>query len=547
MKFSKIFLSISISLVMIVIPSCTKKISSPNEQTIYYRISDEPVTLDPQIANDASSRLVIMNIFEGLVKLDNKNEPIRGAADSWKMNGMEYEFHIRDGAKWSDGSPLTANDFLYGFQRTFMPLTDSQTAKTLFCIKNSEKIKKGQLDMSYLGVYAENEHTLKIQLDYQDPQFLSLLATPPAMPCKKDFFESTAGQYGLEYDKIVSNGAFCVSRYGWEHEKYIRLSRNDNYKGENSVIPRNVNIDISDSPEDVCSAVANKEIDCYSMDITELQQAKANKLNLTAFNDTVWGICFNMQNEVLSKPDIRRSLLQSLDRKYILRNLPEGCIPAEDIVPETARADNMTYRSLVGRGMGIEFSENAKEYFKNAVAALNYHEDEYYYWYYDYDEVEFPDIDILCTDEPSIQPVVNSIIETWNRLTGKYANKTPVPREELMERIASGDYLIAIAPLKPDGESPVDTLKLFMSNSEVNISGVSDEVYDSLISDILQKPDNTSINKMIQAERYLNDNGIFYPLYTESRYYVSAENVHGIVFHPYGAEADFSSAEKILK
>ena len=162
MKFSKIFLSISISLVMIVIPSCTKKISSPNEQTIYYRISDEPVTLDPQIANDASSRLVIMNIFEGLVKLDNKNEPIRGAADSWKMNGMEYEFHIRDGAKWSDGSPLTANDFLYGFQRTFMPLTDSQTAKTLFCIKNSEKIKKGQLDMSYLGEYAENAHTQKI-------------------------------------------------------------------------------------------------------------------------------------------------------------------------------------------------------------------------------------------------------------------------------------------------------------------------------------------------------------------------------------------------
>ena len=547
MKFSKIFLSISISLVMIVIPSCTKKISSPNEQTIYYRISDEPVTLDPQIANDASSRLVIMNIFEGLVKLDNKNEPIRGAADSWKMNGMEYEFHIRDGAKWSDGSPLTANDFLYGFQRTFMPLTDSQTAKTLFCIKNSEKIKKGQLDMSYLGVYAENEHTLKIQLDYQDPQFLSLLATPPAMPCKKDFFESTAGQYGLEYDKIVSNGAFCISKYGWEHEKYIRLSRNDNYKGENKVIPKGVNIDISDSPEDVCSAVANREIDCYPLDITELQKAKANKLNLTAFNDTVWGISFNMQNEVIAKPDIRRSLLQSLDRKYILRNLPEGCIPAEDIVPETARADNMTYRSLVGRGMGIEFSENAKEYFKNAVAALNYHEDEYYYWYYDYDEVEFPDIDILCTDEPSIQPVVNSIIETWNRLTGKYANKTPVSREELMDRISSGDYLIAISPLKPDGESPVDTLKLFMSGNESNTAGFSDESYDSLISDILQKPDNTSINKMIQAERYLNDNGIFYPLYTESRYYVSAENVHGIVFHPYGAEADFSSAEKILK
>lgn len=546
MKFSRIFLSISISLVMIIIPSCTKKISSPNEQTIYYRVTDEPVTLDPQIANDDSSRLVIMNIFEGLVKLDDKNNPVKGAADSWKMNDMEYVFHIRDNAKWSDGSPLTADDFLYGFQRTFMPITGSQTAETLFCIKNSEKIKKGQLDMSYLGVYAEDEHTLKIQLDYQNPQFFSLLATPPAMPCKKDFFESTAGQYGLEYDKIISNGAFYVSKYGWEHEKYIRLSRNDNYAGEHDVIPKGVNIDISESPEDVLDAVINKEIDCYSMDITGLEQAKKNKLNLTSFNDTVWGISFNLKNEVFEKTDIRRALLQSLDRKYILRNLPEGCTPVEDIVPETAKTDNITYRSFVGRGMGIEFSENAKEYFKKAVDNLNAH-DEDYYWYYDYDETEFPDINILCTDELSIQPVVNNIIAAWNKLTGKYANKTPVPRNELMEKISSGDYLIAIAPLRPDGESPVDTLKLFMSGNEANTAGFSDKNYDSLISDIILKPDNTSINKMIQAEKYLNDNGIFYPLYTESRYYISAENVRGIIFHPYGAEADFSRTEKTEK
>ncbi len=546
MKFSRIFLSISISLIMITMPSCTKKISSPNEQTIYYRITDEPVTLDPQIANDDPSRLVIMNIFEGLVKLDDKNNPVSGAADSWKMNDMEYVFHIREDAKWSDGSPLTADDFLYGFQRTFMPLTGSQTAQTLFCIKNSEKIKKGQLDISYLGVYAEDEHTLKIQLDHHDPQFLSLLATPPAMPCKKEFFESTAGQYGLEYDKIISNGAFCIARYGWEHEKYIHLSRNDYYIGENNVIPRGVNIDISDSPEDVCSAILNRDIDCYAMDITELEQAKKNKLNLTAFNDTVWGISFNMKNDIFKRSDIRISLLQSLDRNYILKNLPEGCTASEDIVPETARTDNVTYRSFVGRGMGIEFSENAREYFKKAVDALNYHDEEYY-WYYDYEETEFPDINILCTDEPSIQPVVNNIIETWNKLTGKYANKTPVPRDELTDKISSGDYLIAIAPLRPDGESPADTLKLFMSDSEYNTAGLSEENYDTLISDIIRQPDNTSINKMIQAEKYLNDNGIFYPLYTESRYYASAENVSGIIFHPYGAEADFSMAEKSVK
>ena len=86
-----------------------------------------------------------------------------------------------------------------------------------------------------------------------------------------------------------------------------------------------------------------------------------------------------------------------------------------------------------------------------------------------------------------------------------------------------------------------------MSDSEYNTAGLSEENYDTLISDIIRQPDNTSINKMIQAEKYLNDNGIFYPLYTESRYYASAENVSGIIFHPYGAEADFSMAEKSVK
>ena len=544
MRFSKILAVIFLSGIILIMPSCKRQNLSPNEQTIYYRVTDEPVTLDPQIADDAPSRLVIMNIFEGLTRLDENDNAVQGASDSWKADiaKMEYTFHIRENAKWNDGSKLSAQDFLYGFQRLFSSKTGSPTAKKLFCIKNSEKVKNNELDISELGVYAENDNTLKIKLDYMNPQFLTLLAEPCAMPCKKTFFESTGGQYGLEYDKILSNGCFRVGDYGWEHEKYINLVRNINYFGKNQPVPKGVSIEISESPENVTNAILNGEIDCYQTDMSEYEQAKKNKLNLTSFSDTVWGIVFNTQNEVFKNKDIRVSMLKALDRSEILKKLPDGCKATEDIVPETAKAGTVPYREFVGRGMGLKFSENAKSEFEKAVEKLNEHEDEYYYWY-DYEETEFPELNILCTDETEIQSVVNGVIRAWNRLTGDYANKTPVSRDELEKRVLSGEYDIAIVPLKPDGASPVDTLKLFSGGSGYHISRLSDEKYDKLINGILEKPDNTAVDKMIQAEKYLNENGIFYPLYTEDRYYVSS--VRNVIFHPYGAEADFSVAEKI--
>ena len=546
-RFLKVLAVMGICVSIAVMPSCSGQDTSPYEQTIYYSVSSEPVTLDPQIANDDPSRLVIMNIFEGLTKLDKNDNAVKGVSDGWKadLSKMEYTFHIRENARWSDGTKLTAQDFVYAFQRLFSSKTGSETAEKLFCIRNAEKVRNGQLDMKELGVYAEGEDTLKISLAYLDPQFLRLLAEPLAMPCKKTFFESTGGQYGLEYDKILSNGAFRVDEYGWEHEKYINLVRNSNYVGDMEPVPKGVNICICESPKNVCNAVLNGGTDCYEMDRSEYEQAIKSKLHLTAFGDTVWGIAFNTQHEIFQSKDIRVSLLKALDRNKILQNLPEGCSVTEDIIPATAKAGTMTYREFVGKGMGIKFSDNARGELEKALEKLNEHEDEYYW--YEYEEKELPVLNILCTDEAEMQSVVNGVIRAWNGLTGDYANKTPFSREELNKRVLSGDYDIAIVPLKPDGESPADMLRFFESKSEYNVSRLNDEKYDKLISDILARPDNSAVDKMVKAEKYLSENGVFYPLYTEDRYYVSAKNVKGIIFHPYGAEADFSMAEKSVR
>ncbi len=513
-----------------VMVSCTDGKTSPEHQTIFYSISSEPVTLDPQIADDNASRLVIMNIFEGLVRIDGNEAPVCGAADRWESNAQntEYVFHIRENACWQDGSPLTAQDFLYGFQRAFLPATASPTADTLFCIKNARQIQEGTLEMSALGVRAEDEHTLRITLDFPEPQFLSLLATPPAMPCKKAFFETTGGQYGREDDRILSNGAFVVAENGWKHDRVIRLQKNTAYVGQHLPVPQGVHITIADLPDSAADAILSHQLDCSSLESRELSEAQAHGFHLTAYKDTVWGIAFNVQ--VFRNAAVRLALLHALDRKEIVSNLPESCEAFADIVPDTARCGGLAYRSFVGSELGVAFSDNAREEWQKALASM--------------DTEESPALNILCTDEAEIRPVVNNIICAWNKITGRVVNKTPVPREELHQKIADGDYGIVIAPLRSDSEDPADLLRVFSSGSPDNMAHLSDTTYDSLLDQIEKLHGTSAINTMVKAEKYLHEHGIFYPLYTENRYYASAPEVTGIIFHPYGAEADFSLARK---
>lgn len=514
------------------ISACSDDENNPENQIINYNIVNEPVTLDPQIANDSGARLIIMNIFEGLVRIDADGNVVPGVAENWETekNGTLYTFHLRNNAKWNDGTEVTADDFVFGIKRSLNPTTQSTTASTLYCIKNAENVAKGFADISTLGINALDKYTLTIELEHSYADFLKLLATPPAMPCNQKFFDSTAGQYGRDDDMILSNGAFYVRNSGWSHGEYIYLRQNTNYGGQDTPILAGVNITIDSSPENVAQAISDGTIDCYALPGNEVSKAQELEFNLTSFCDTTWGISFNTQDDTLKNTDVRCGLLSALDRDYVLKSIPENCIKASDIISESAKYGDGSYRSAAGGNFYLKQSDNAKATLQRGLKALK--------------ADGFPKITILCTDDKATQSIVNNIIETWNKLTGSYVNKKPVSRSELNDIIYYGDYQVVIAPLTVDGESPLDTLELFSSENTDNIAKLSDSIYDGYINQIKNVSDALSLKTTIEAEKYLNDNGIFYPLYLENRYYASAKNVTGIIFHPYGAEADFFYAKK---
>ena len=142
-------------------------------------------TLDPDLSQDVISASVINDLFEGLVSLDQSNKPVPGVAKSWDISkdGKVYTFHLRDNAKWSNGQPVTAEDFVYGLRREMDPATGAGNNTMYTVIKNGAEIVAGKAKPDTLGVKAINPHTLQITLENPAPYFLGYFGKYRCFSC----------------------------------------------------------------------------------------------------------------------------------------------------------------------------------------------------------------------------------------------------------------------------------------------------------------------------------------------------------------------------
>ena len=205
--------------VLLVAAGCSK--ASPRGKAFYLPLSAEPRQLDPQVSTDAASVTVVAALFEGLTRLDEDGAAVPGAAE-WTVSGdgLTYTFTLRD-SMWSDGTAVTAQDFVFGMQRSVLPTTRSTLASQLFCIRGARAISEGKQGAETLGVTAPDSRTVVITLTEPDAAFPEKAAATPFMPCNRAFFESTDGRYGLEQEFVLTNGPFSLKR--WSHSRSLTV------------------------------------------------------------------------------------------------------------------------------------------------------------------------------------------------------------------------------------------------------------------------------------------------------------------------------------
>lgn len=535
-RFAAIFLCV---ILLFSLAACEQDEPSNANKSFQYHLAAEPETLDPQIAADESGIILIQALFEGLTRLDADGNAVPGVAESWTSNAdfTQFTFQLREDAVWNDddNTPVTADDFVYAFQRALDPATNSSTCSPMYCIQNARAVHSGELPVEQLGVSALDAHTLSVQLEYACEDFPERTASAVFMPCHKEFFLTTGGRYGLERSTLLCNGPFAIDgAYGWEHGSYINLRRSSSYSGNSKPLPSDVKFSIGNKKVDVSDPVAALEdgtVDAIAMPSDLVEEAKEAGCTVTGFEDTTWGLCFNTQDEVMQNLNIRKAFTQAFSREKVLAHLPEGATAAENIIPPDTKLFGHDYRELAGGGAFYPLQDTAAaQYLAAGIQELGLE--------------ALPKVTILCPDDPDVKLMVNEMLTEWNTQFDDYFNMEPLSDNELASRVSSGNYQIAICSITPESSGPLAVLNLFRSDNPNNPAHLRSAGFDENLANAENQSGTEAAVSCAAMERYLNEQCIFYPLFYESHYFATAPGVTGIVFHPYGGGVDFINAGK---
>ncbi|HVK90594.1 MAG TPA: peptide ABC transporter substrate-binding protein, partial [Mycoplana sp.] len=306
------------------------------EAVLHRGNAGEPQTLDQAHTSINIEEFILKDLYEGLTIYDAAGKIVPGAAETWDLSddGLTYTFKLRSDAKWSDGSPVTAEDFVFSFQRIEDPKTAAGYANILYPIKNAEKVNKGEMKPSELGIKAVDDKTVEITLERPTPFFLELLAHQTALPVSKASVEKNGADF-VKPGVMVSNGAFkLVSHVPNDN---LVVEKNASYWDNGNVkLDKVVFYPIDDQAASVRRFEA-KEMDLvynFSADqIDRLRGAYGDQVHVSPTLATYY-YAFDTRQEPYSDVRVRRALSMAVDRDFLAKEIYSGSqIPAYSMVP----------------------------------------------------------------------------------------------------------------------------------------------------------------------------------------------------------------------
>jgi len=298
--------------------------------------SADPESLDPHKTSTIYENNIQVDLFEGLLMPDMNAEPIPGAAESWTVSddGKTYTFKMRQGAKWSDGTPVTAHDFVYSMQRVQDPATACEYASMLYVIKNAEAVNTGKAKAEELGVKALDDMTLEVTLNNPTPYFLEMLTHHASFPVQK----AAVDKHGNDWAKpgnLVSNGAYKLTAF--VPNDHIELVKNELFHDA-----ANVKIDkIMYIPtEDRSTAMKRYEAgeilsndDLPTEQLAALKEKFGDQVRLGAYLGTYY-YAMNWKKEPWNNPKLRNAVSMAIDRDFLAEKVWQNTmLPGYSMVP----------------------------------------------------------------------------------------------------------------------------------------------------------------------------------------------------------------------
>lgn len=479
---------------------------------------------------DGLSQTVMLNIYEGLFRLDENNELSAGMAEDYEMTENEdgsvtYTFNIREDAEWSNGTPVTAHDFVYGWKRALDPETFSPHAYLMAPITNANEIQDpdhelyGQVEE--LGIEATDDKTLVVELNNNVPYFLELLANPVMFPQNEEFIESQGEDYGLEPENVISNGPFFLDT--WTHDQGWVLSKNEDYWDSESVSLDAVDYRVAKDASTEVNLYETGDIDVANLTSEFVDMYAEDEAYTTNINTEVYFVRFNLQNEFLANDNIRKALDMSYDKAEAAESiLKNGSIPAYFLVPE----------DFVTNGQGEDFREEYGDFNMTDI------EEAQSLWEQGLEELgtDSVTLELLSYDDDQRKSMAEYMKNQWeNNLPGLTVNINQQPNKQKLDLEGKQDYDMSFSGWRNDISDPVEFLNVHLSDGPYNWQDFANDEYDELVkkaqtdfSDLDQR-----FADLQEAERILiEQETAISPIYQSANARLINPAVNNFVAHP---------------
>ncbi|ANS37867.1 peptide ABC transporter substrate-binding protein [Bacillus velezensis] len=492
------------------------------QTSLNINIKTEPFSLHPGLANDSVSGGVIRQTFEGLTRVNSKGEPEEGMASKIETSkdGKTYTFTIRDGAKWSNGDPVTAQDFEYAWKWALDPNNESQYAYQLYYIKGAEAANTGKGKIDDVGVKAVNDKTLKVELNNPTPYFTQLTSFYTYMPVNKKIAEKHKNWNTNAGENYVSNGPFKMT--AWKHSGSITLEKNDQYWDKDAVKLKKINMVMINNNNTELKKFQAGELDWAGMPLGQLPTEslptlkKDGSLHVEPIAGVYW-YKFNTEEKPLNNVNIRKALAYAIDRSSIVKNVTQGeQIPAMAAVPPSMKG----------------FKDNTKGYFKdNDVKSAKEFLNKGLKELGVKNASDLPAIKLSFNTDDAHAKIAQAVQEMWKKNLGVKVELDNSEWNVYIDKLHSQNYQIARMGWLGDFNDPINFLELFRDKEGGNNdTGWEDPEFKKLLNQSqLETDPDKRIEELKKAEKIFIDAMPVAPVYFYTDPWVQDKNLKNVI------------------
>ncbi len=504
------------------------------KQEITLALTQEPPNLNSMKATDQVSIMVLGHLKQGLVRFDRRGKVVPGIATKWEIDDEGATFWLREDARWSDGEPVTAHDFVFAWRNTLDPATASEYAFILFPLENAEEINKGDLPVDQLGVEAIDDLTLKVTFARPTSYFIKLTSFATYLPVREDFYKAQGDNYAANVDNLLYNGPFIMTE--WKHSASLKMVKNAHYWDSKNIALNAISADyITADTRARLNLYVDNKIVFTRLDGETYKDALNQRFRIRRFSTgSVFFIDYNhREGRPTSNLNLRKAIQHVFDPDEMVNRVlaTPGNLRGESLFPVWIDGvDDKFRREYPAPQVSVDIAQ-ARAYLKLAEQELG---------------GEIPPLVLLTSDTPTATKQGEYMQGLLLNKLGLEVRLDVQTFKQRLAKMTAGEFDMVAAGWGPDFDDIMTFGDLFASWNLNNRGRYNNPEYDRLVRVAMNSTDaRVRMDAMGEAQQILFDDAALLPQYEQGIIYLLHPRLRGVVRRVIGHDPDFSYARVV--